>query len=218
MDVVESRQEERYTITGPLEGSLAGADVTIVDMGLHGAQLKHSSPIKLGSTGRLTFRIAGSDEKFDFPVHVVWSRLATKALPSGERPYFSGVRMEDGEGRMATVIGRLLNMALARPDRESIDRKKRALEDRERSKQQPGIKFFGARAPRVPDDVILLVRQTRLRLQSNPTENVKWLNRAKYSLDEAGVQIHHRDDVLAVWEYLERSVELDIIARVLDSK
>jgi Tfp pilus assembly protein PilZ len=218
MEVVDSRQEERYTLTGRIEGTLAGIEVVFVDLGLHGVQLKHSTPMKLGSIGKLVFRIAGSEEKIELPGHVVWSRLATKATPNGERPYFSGVRLDDENGKMASVIGRLLNMSLVKPDKASIERKKKTLEDRQRSKQQPGIKFFGARAPRVPDDVILLVRQTRLRLQANPAENVKWLNRAKYSLDEAGVQIHHRDDVLAVWEYLERSVELDIIARVLDSK
>lgn len=218
MDIVESRQEERYTITGRVEGSFAGADVVLVDLGLHGVQLRHNSPIKLGSSGKLSFRIADAGEKFEMPAHVVWSRLATKANLQGERPYFSGVRVEDDDGRMAAIIGRLLNMAYAKPDRESIERKRKSLEEKHRAKQQPGIKFFGARAPRVPDDVILLVRQTRQRLQANPAENVKWLNRAKYSLDGAGVQIHHRDDVLAVWEYLERSIELDIIARVLDTK
>jgi Tfp pilus assembly protein PilZ len=218
MDIVESRQEERYTVSGRVEGTLAGIEVVLVDLGLHGVQLKHATPIKLGSSGKLALSIAGSDEKLEIPAHVVWSRLATKAAPGGERPYFTGARLDDKDGKMASVIGRLLNMALAKPDKESIERKKKTLEERQRSKQQPGIKFFGARAPRVPDDVILLVRQTRQRLQANPAENVKWLNRAKYSLDEAGVQIHHRDDVLAVWEYLERSVELDIIARVLDSK
>lgn len=218
MEIVESRQEERYAVNGRVEGNLAGIEVVLVDIGLHGAQLKHASPIKLGSSGKLALRIEGSEEKFEVPAHVVWSRLATKATPAGERPYFTGARLDDKDGRMASLIGRLLNMSLVKPDKESIDRKKKALEEKQRSKQQPGIKFFGARAPRVPDDVILLVRQTRQRLQANPAENVKWLNRAKYSLDEAGVQIHHRDDVLAVWEYLERSIELDIIARVLDSK
>lgn len=218
MEIVDSRQEERYVVTGRLEGNFTGIEVVLVDVGLHGVQIKHHAPIKLGSHGKLSFWVEGSGEKIELPSHVVWSRLATKAAPGGDRPYFSGVRLDDEEGRMASVIGRLLNMSFARPDKESIERKKKTLEDRQRSKQQPGIKFFGARAPKVPDDVILLVRQTRLRLQANPSENVKWLNRAKYSLDEAGVQIHHRDDVLAVWEYLERSVELDIIARVLDSK
>lgn len=218
MDIVESRQEERYTLTSRVDGNLAGTEVALIDLGLHGVQLKHASPIKLGFSGKLAFKVPGSEERFELPAHVVWSRLATKVTATGERPYYTGIRLDDPDGKMASVIGRLLNMSIARPDKDSIDRKKKVLEDRQRSRQQPGIKFFGARAPRVPDDVILLVRQTRQRLQANPAENVKWLNRAKFSFDEAGVQIHHREDVLAVWEYLERSIELDIIARVLDGK
>lgn len=218
MNVVECRTEDRYSVTRRVEGRLAGVDVVVVDMALHGAQLRHSTPIKPRSTVRLAFSAQGCETRISLPARVVWSRLAEKAAPGGERPYCSGVRLEDPEGTMASMIGQLLNVKAARLDKDSIERKRTVVEKRERSKQQPDIKFFGANVPRVPDDVILLVRQTRRRLQANPAENVRWLNRARYSLDEAGVQIHHRDDVLAVWEYLNRSVGLDIIARVLDAK
>ena len=128
------------------------------------------------------------------------------------------MRLEDPEGRMEAIIRRLVDLSLASRNKDSIQLKVKALEERERSKRQPGIKFFGGQAPRIPDDVILLVRQTRQRLQANPEESVKWLNRAKYSLDASGSQVRLRDDVIAVWEYLERSVELDIIARILNTK
>lgn len=218
MDITDSRQDDRYTLTTRLEGNLGGVDVVLVDLGPHGVQVKHPTPMKLGTVGKLTFRIPGEESDVRLPGHVVWSRLSERAGPDGERPYYSGVRLDDPDGTMASILGRMLNTSVARADEESLGRKRKMLEARERSKQQPGVKFFGANVPRVPDDVILLVRQTRLRLQANPTENVKWLNRAKYSLDEAGVQIHHREDVLAVWEYLERSVQLDIIARILDTR
>jgi len=62
------------------------------------------------------------------------------------------------------------------------------------------------------------------RLRSHPEEAGKWYNRAKYSLspeesktfDESGVG--HKEDILAVWEYLERSIELPAVARVFGLK
>ena len=102
-----------------------------------------------------------------------------------------------------------------RPDRASLEKKRKMLVEKEKAKQHGGVKFMGQRM-RIPDDVILLVKQTRSRLADNPAEAVKWYNRAKFSLDQSGVQIHAHDEVLAVWEYLERSVEIDIIMRIIE--
>jgi hypothetical protein len=218
MDVIESRQEERFTLNGRVEGNLAGVDVVLVDLGPHGAKVRHSSALKLGVAGKLAFELPDTREKVAINGYVIWSRIAARATPEGERPYHSGVRLEDPEGKMEAIIRRLADLSLASRSKDSIQQKVRAHAERERSKRQPGIKFFGGQAPRIPGDVILLVRQTRQRLQANPEESVKWLNRAKYSLDASGSQVRHRDDVIAVWEYLERSVELDIIARILNTK
>ena len=216
MDVTDARQEDRYTVTNRLEGTLAGNDVILVDIGIHGAQLKHPVPIKLGTVGKLQIKVSPADGDLRVEGHVVWSKLAPKASPTGERPYHSGIRIEDPEGQLPPTIERMLELSMIKLDKDSIEKKRKMIEARTKSKGQPGVKLFGAKAPRIPDDVILLVKQTQLRLRSNPAENVKWLNRAKYSLDEAGLQIQQRDDVLAVWEYLERSIELEIIGRVLD--
>ena len=218
MDINESRQENRYTVLQRIDGALASVDLEIIDVGEHGVQAKHITPVKLGTTGKLWFHLPGTDTSVKLPAHVVWSKIATKAGPGGVRPYYTGIRLDDPEGAMLAAIERMIELSVVRPDKESIERKRKALEEKEKSKAYSGVKFMGAKEPRIPDDVILLVKQARYRLQNNPAESVKWLNRAKYSLDEAGVQIHHRDDVLAIWEYLERSIELNIIARVLTSK
>jgi hypothetical protein len=108
----------------------------------------------------------------------------------------------------------MTEMNLLRLDTQSLEKKRKVLAEKEKARQHLGFKIVGQK-PRIPDDVILLVRQTRGRLQDNPAEAVKWYNRAKFSLDQSGVQIHERDEVLAIWEYLERSVEIDIIARII---
>jgi hypothetical protein len=73
----------------------------------------------------------------------------------------------------------------------------------------------------IPPQVVRLVEQARERLASSFDDSVKWYNRARYSLSDATVQreadgIHHKEDVLAVWEFLDRKVDIATIARVFD--
>jgi len=86
---------------------------------------------------------------------------------------------------------------------------------------KPGqLKVF--RSEQIPPDQVMLIQHARERLRSHPDEALKWYNRAKYALVEddtaIGESLRHRDDVLAVWEYLERSVPIETIASVFERK
>ena len=74
----------------------------------------------------------------------------------------------------------------------------------------------------IPSDEILLIQQARERLATHPDEALKWYNRARYALDAEdspiASEIRHRHDVLAVWEYLERTLPLTTIVRVFERK
>lgn len=213
-DVSDARSEDRYVLQIRLDATLGSGDVIVLDIGEHGAQLQHAEAIKLGAIARLSFALPGSSHQVRVPATVIWSKISTKTDSSGKRHYRSGIRLDDREGTMKPAIERLLEANLLRPDSLSLEKKRKALADKEKARQHPGFKLVGQK-PRIPDDVILLVRQTRNRLKDNPEESVKWYNRAKFSLDQSGVQIHQRDEVLAIWEYLERSVEIDIITRII---
>jgi len=214
-DVTDARSENRYLAQVTLSGTLGSTDVTVVDLGEHGAQVRHPTPVKLGSIARLAFPLPTGHGQVRVQATVVWSRIATKADANGRRDFFTGLRLDDDEGSVKNAIQDMLRSNAIRPDRASLEKKKRMLAEKEKAKQHGGVKFMGQRM-RIPDDVILLVKQTRARLADNPAEAVKWYNRAKFSLDQSGVQIHARDEVLAVWEYLERSIEIDIIIRIIE--
>lgn len=216
-DVADARTEDRYVAQVALDGTFGTNDVVVVDIGEHGAQVRHPVPIKLGAIARLTFTMPTGGQHIRAQATVVWSKLATKADAAGKRDFFSGMRLEDVDGAIKDAIRQLVASHALRPDRNSLEKKKRMLAEKEKAKQQGGVKFMGQRM-RIPDDVILLVKQTRARLADNPAEAVKWYNRAKFSLDQSGVQIHARDEVLAIWEYLERSVEIDIISRIIEEE
>lgn len=70
-----------------------------------------------------------------------------------------------------------------------------------------------------PPDQILLVQHARERLRANPEEALKWYNRGKFALAEGGGNpdpIPNREEVLAVWEYLERTIDVNTIVQVFE--
>jgi len=213
-DVSDTRSEDRYGVQHRLEATFGSIEVVVVDIGEHGAQVHHPVPIKLGSISRLSFVLPSSSQQVRVQGTLVWSRIAAKPDGAGGRNYRSGIRLDDTDGTMKPAIERMVTSSAIHLDNESLEKKRKALAEKGKARQQLGFKLVGQK-PRIPDDVILLVRQTRNRLKDNPAEAVKWYNRAKFSLDQSGVQIHQRDEVLAIWEYLERSVEINIIARII---
>ena len=94
------------------------------------------------------------------------------------------------------------------------------MEEKELLRQtRPVVKFvrFGHD---VDADTALLILQARDRLRANPAEAIKWYNRAKFSIIDSGSpvstdQFRHKEETLAVWEYLERTIDLATIERVL---
>jgi hypothetical protein len=107
------------------------------------------------------------------------------------------------------------------PDRESLERKKqRALERAAEKKSRPTMKYLRPEIE-IPVDTQLLIEHARKQLLSDPMEAQRWYQRAKYAITQGtanivGDAIRNREDVLAVWEYLERSVDISTIALVFE--
>jgi len=215
--VEESRTTRRFLIDPALQGTFGAADISVLDVGEHGIQAEHAVPLKLGSTAKLILSIPGVNEPLRLEGQAVWSRLSKKPNREGKYLYRSGVRVDkDGES-IRTVIEKLQAMSLARPDNFSLNRKEKLLREKQEKLQHPQVKLILQKAQEIPGDQLLLIQQARERLQTHPDEAVKWYNRAKFSLGE-GLQIHHREDVLAVWEYLERTIDINVVARVFGEK
>jgi hypothetical protein len=106
-------------------------------------------------------------------------------------------------------------------DAESLDRKRQRHEEREQEKlAKPTMKHV-ATEPDITPDQVLLIRHARERLRSNFDEAQKWYSRAYFALrngrtGSSADVMTYPEDVLAVWEYLERSVPLSSIKRVFD--
>lgn len=217
-NVEDLRSVKRFVIEPPLHGTFASVEITIDDFGERGVQAEHAGALKLGSVGRLTFEIPMSQEVVRIQARVAWSRLSKKPDAKGKYLYRSGFRVEGDCEVMKTTLARMLHFSIARPDITSLEKKRKILIERARARAAaPTMKAVTSRQPEIPTDHLLIIQQARARLQAMPEEAVKWYNRAKYSqahLAETGQ--HHRDEIVAIWEYLERMIDINVIARVVD--
>jgi len=131
----------------------------------------------------------------------------------------SGIRLEADLELFARAINGLAGSGRIRRDDASLDRKRKKLKSREQEKRLRPVIRATQPAPSIPPDQVLLVQHARDRLRDNPNEASKWYNRAKYSLAEGSfTNIPHREEVLAVWEYLERSIDIQIIIAIFPLK
>ncbi len=221
-DVRDLRSSPRFVVREPITGYFGGIDVAIHDMAVAGVQIEHSEPVKLSSRARVGFKI--DNTLFAVPGVVVWSRLSRSPETQGKLLYRSGIKLEDDAQRFANVINILVGRGRLRPDSQSLERKRQKVEEREQLKNtHPILKTIGARPTDIPNDQILMVHHAREQLRANPEEAKRWYNRGKYvaapelaRLEE--MNIPHREEVLAVFEYLERSIDLVTIARAFDIK
>lgn len=221
-DVSELRSSERYNVKPPIMGAFGAFEISVIDFSKHGLQIRHLEPLKLGVEARLAFMAAGS--RHSWRGKILWSHMARLPDAEGKHPYFSGVFIEEHESVVEELLDHLLEAGLAEPDHASIERKKQIL--RERSKEraaQRAVKIIATAKPSdITTDQMLMITGARERLQTHPDEAKKWYARAKFVLSEdqsrvgISAQLHHREDVLAVWEYLERSIDLDKILRVFE--
>ena len=221
IDTKEQRLEERYLVVQTLGGSFGAAAIRILDLSQQGMQIEHPQPLRLATRSRLWFK-RGS---VSLSVHgvIIWSRLSRTPNAEGKLLYLSGIRLEAAENNVASAIQELSDQGVIRRDPDSLNRKRKLIQQKEDERSAPKtvVKVMRMEST-VSADESLLIQHARERLRSHPDEAKVWYDRARYSIVETGfavaAEIRNREDVLAVWEYLERSLPLSTIARAFDEK
>lgn len=219
MGTNDVRAAERFRTAEELPGSFGSASVALIDVSACGAQIEHSQPLRLGARARFWFRrgqVGASVQAL-----TVWSHLSITPNAQGKYLYHSGLKLEAQNSDYERALQELLEHGVITPDRDSLERKrKRELERIAEARTRPVVKFLNPEID-VPPDQQLLIEHARKRLLSNPEEAQRWRQRAKYAITQGTVNIatdsiRDRQDVLAVWEYLERSVEISTIIAVFE--
>ena len=210
-DVRDLRRSERFVVREALEGSLAASDVTVLNLCEEGALISHGQPMRIGTRGRFHFRLGHIHGTAQ--ARIVWSHL-TKQVTGGSLVYHSGLEFEADPGYVE-VLRELVEHEVVVPDAESLEKRRQKLEDRERKKtgETPMPVLLRSAADDGPDPT-LLVRHAQTHLRNNPLELQRFYLIAREAAGEAAID-GDRAELLAIWEYLERSVDVATIERAL---
>jgi hypothetical protein len=216
-DVRDLRAAQRFIADRPMEGRFGRLQVRICDLAECGLQIEHAEPLKIATKAVVGFKLA--EITITVPGIIIWSRLSQTPNEQGRLLYRSGVRLEADIELVASALNRLAGSGSIRRDTASLERKRKKLANRDQElRARPIMQTMQSTASTSPD-VVLLVQHARDRLRQKPDEAAKWYNRARFAVpDDSFSNIPHREEVLAIWEYLERSVDIQTIADVFEMK
>lgn len=222
-DIQDLRTQNRYIVSTPFSGSFGASEIRIIDLSISGLQVQHDEPLRLGLQARVFFAISAT-HRVSWRGTVVWSHIAKTADERGKHPYCSGIRIDEDRSEVEPVLKEIIAGGKAFAERDSLERKKRAIREKARARaERMAMKVVVQKNADITTDQLLMINHARERLQSNPEEAKKWYLRAKFALSDDQSKVgasagpmHYREDVLAVWEYLERTIELEKILRVFE--
>jgi hypothetical protein len=197
----------RYVPRRQIGGTFRDARFVMLQLSSSGLRIRHDEALRPGEEARLSFAILTPPKSFVMRARVVWTSIAQRG---DERSYYvSGLRIIENADR-------LVNAAyLLRSSREL------QIDDRD-VRRRPGSPEKVARpVSGLPDEDVVAIIQAVRKLAADPTEAARWYARARYAVSDEEVRkvaprgAREREEVLGVWEYLERRIDVRAVAGVM---
>jgi hypothetical protein len=217
--IEELRSTDRFYVAPSLDGTFGGRPVLIEDLSARGARIEAPSEPRKGSSATLQFAVPSSEIDVAVNAQVVWTSL--KAITgAAQKSYRAGLVINEKSDLIRLAIGRLCEINRAALDLHSLRLKLKVLRARARqlAPSYPQIESAG-----IPAEQYLLIQGVREELRLNPDEAMHWYRRARLVIADPATRavapsIAHHPDALAVWEYLDRSVDPSIVSRAFALK
>jgi hypothetical protein len=202
-ELPDQRRMPRYIPRRQIDGLFGDTKFSIVQISATGLRIRHREPLLPGSEAKLTFALLKPARSVVVRVRVVWTSLAS----SGEDRFaISGLRAIEHADRLAQAVDSLLATHELQPERRARQR---------RSDDAMSVLATAS------DDEIALVTSAMRKFASDPVEANRWYSRARFALSDENVRRvappkpRDREEVLGIWEYLERQVEIEKVASVV---
>lgn len=205
--IEELRSSDRFYVNPAIEVKWNSEHVLLEDLCARGARIGSKSLLPAGTAGVLCL----TQPDVEVQTRVVWSNV--KAVdPLKHR---AGLTV-DGKGeQMRLAIGRLSEIGRASLDTRSLALKLKIIRARAR---QLAPTHRDVESSGVPAEQYILVQCVREELRLNPEEALHWYRRARLLIKDPNTKssapaIADHPDALAVWEYLDRTIDPSIIGR-----
>ena len=214
--IEELRSTERFFVAPSLPAQYDGTPVLIEDLSARGARIEIPAEPRRGKDSILSFSVPDSTIDVAVPAQVVWTAL--KSISGGERVHRAGLLVPEKAEMMRLAIGRLCELNRAALDTHSLRLKLKILRARAR---QLAPQYQQRELGGIPAEQYLLIQGVREELRQNPEEAMHWYRRARMIINDPATQaaappIASHPDALAVWEYLDRSVDPSIVSRAFE--
>ena len=213
--IEEMRAADRFYVAPFLNAEFNGHAARIEDLSKRGARIESAQVIPVGTSAVLRFDVPDTSVKVEVKGQVMWSGVKS-VDPLRHR---AGMLITEKTEVMRLAIGQLCESGRATIDTHSLSLKLRIMRARARQ-LAPSYKSLESNAG-VPAEQYLLVQGVREELRLNPDEAMHWYRRARLLIRDPKTRmeaapIADHPDALAVWEYLERSIDPSIIGRTFE--
>jgi hypothetical protein len=215
--IEELRSTDRFYILPALSATFDGVAAEVEDLSARGARVVLPQQPQRATSATLQFTVPSSDIEVAVTGQVAWTSI--KAITgSTTRTYRAGLFINEKPELLRLAIGHLCELNRAAIDTQSLRLKLKIIRARAR---QMAPSFREIEASGIPAEQYLLIQGVREELRLNPEEAMHWYRRARLVINDpatraAAPPIANHPDALAVWEYLDRSVDPSIVGRAFE--
>jgi hypothetical protein len=213
--IEELRTTDRFFLSPLLEGTFGGDRIRIENLSARGARVELPHELLRGTSGTLQFTVPNSTIEVAVEGQIVWTAL--KAISGAvSMLYRAGVFINEKPELMRMAIGHLCEINRAALDTQSLRLKLKIMRARAR---QLASQYRDVEASGIPAEQYLLIQGVREELRLNPEEALHWYRRARIIINDPSTRalpIANHPDALAVWEYLDRTVDPSIVGRAFE--
>ena len=212
--IEELRAADRFNVAPLLEARFGSDPARIENLSARGARVELRTEPATGLAYPLAFRAPDASHDVVVSATVMWT--AVKSIGgSGAATFRAGLLVSHKPELMRLAIAQLCEAGRAVLDTTSLGLKLKIMRARARQ-------FAPAPEPAasstIPPELDLLIAGVREELRMNPDEAMHWYRRARLVINDAATRasaplIADHPDALAVWEYLDRSVDPTIVGR-----
>jgi hypothetical protein len=212
--IEEMRGADRFNVTPAIDATWEGRNIRIENLAARGARFEAGEEMEPETAGTLRFAIPGHAMAVEIAGKVVWSALKSVT----PRMFRTGLTITEKPEIMRLAIGQLCEVGRAALDTHSLGLKLKIIRARAR---QLAPSYRAIEAAGVPAEQYLLIQCVREELRLNPDEAMHWYRRARITIADpstraAAPAIANHPDALAVWEYLDRSIDPSVIGRTFE--
>ena len=196
------RLAARYIPRKQLGGLFRDVKFAVLQLSNEGLRVRHTERIRPGEEARLSIALHTPSKSFVMRAEVVWTSIATRGDEASF--YISGLRVTANGDRLSAALDAL-----------------RAARELHLDETAQRRRITAAQAPSLPDEQVVEIIRAVRKFASDPAEATRWYARARFAIADDEVRraaprgAREREEVVGVWEYLHRRIDLKAVAGVV---